>query len=98
MMVKTGTELPATITERVKEGMVQQTDQQKYAGILMDVKANHTSHLKFVTDKTRLCVKELKSIGHESNVEKEVIRVQLHLYTTTIIILKAMIYNLQVWE
>jgi hypothetical protein len=29
MIVKTGKELPETITERVKEGIVQQTNQQK---------------------------------------------------------------------
>ena len=84
MIVKTGKELPETITERVKEGIVQQTNQQKYVGIWMNEKANLTSHLKFLTDKTRVGLKELKSIGHESNVGKEAIRVKLHLYTTTV--------------
>ena len=96
MIVKTGKELPETITERVKEGIVQQTNQQKYVGIWMNEKANLTSHLKFLTDKTRVGLKELKSIGHESNVGKEAIRVKLHLYTTTV--LKALTYNLHVWE
>ena len=62
----------------------------------MNDKANLTSHLKFLTDKTRVDLKELRGIVHDSNVGKEAIRVKLHLYTTTI--LKALICNLHVWE
>ena len=96
MVVHSGSEKAEVITEKVKQGVVEETEKYQYVGLFVNNKGNLSTHLEFLRGKIRDSMKVLLNTGHESKVGKEALRVKLTLYSSTIV--PAVLNNLETWE
>ena len=70
------------IEERVKEGIVQETDIYKYLGIVINKLGNLKDHILELNRKCEVINRETNGTGAKHQVGKEEIRVKLKLYET----------------
>ena len=93
MVINTGEE-PEVIEERVKEGIVQETDIYKYLGMVI----NKLGNLKYILELNGKCEainREISPVGWKHKVGKEEIRVKRKLYETYL--MTALLYELEEW-
>ena len=82
MVINTGKEPEEVIEERVKEGIVQETDIYKYLGMVINKLGNLKDHILELNRKCEVINREINAIGAKHQVGKEGIRVKLKLYET----------------
>ena len=80
MVINTGKEPEEVTEERVKEGIVQETDIYKYLGMVINKLENLKDHILELNRKCEVINREINAIGAKHQVEKEEIRVKLKLY------------------
>ena len=95
MVINTGKEPEEVIEERVKEGIVQETDIYKYLGMVINKLGNLKDHILELNRKCKVINREINAIGVKHQVGKEEIRVKLKLYETCL--MPALLYGLEAW-
>ena len=100
MVINMGKEPKEVIKEKVKEGIVQQTDickylVYKYLGIVINKLGNLKDHILELNRKCEVINREINAIGAKHQVGKEEIRLKLKLYETCL--MPALIYGLEAW-
>ena len=75
-----GKEPEEVIKEKVKEGIVQQTDICKYLGMEVNKLGNLKDHILELNRKREVIIREINAIGAKHQVEKEEIGVKVKLY------------------
>ena len=95
-MQNTGKEPEEVIEERVKEGIVQETDIYKYLGMIINKSGNLKDHILELNRKCKVINREITAIGAKHQVGKEEIRVKLQLYETCL--MPALRYRLEAWR
>ena len=73
------------MVERVKEGIVQETDTYKYLGMAINKLGNLEDHILELNRKCEVINREISAIGAKHQVGKEEFRVMLKLYETWLI-------------
>ena len=79
MVINTGKEPEEVIEERVKEGIVQETDIYKYLGMVINKSGTLKDHILELNRKCEVINGEISAIGAKHQVEKEEIRVNFKL-------------------
>ena len=82
MVINTGKEPEEVIEERVKEGIVQETDICKYLAMVINKLSNLKDHIIELNRKCEVINREIDAIGAKNQVGKEEVRVKLKLYET----------------
>ena len=95
MVIKTGKEQQEVIEERVKEGIVQETDIYKYLGLVINKLGNLKDHILGLNRKCEAINREINAIGATHRVGKEEIRVKFKLYETCLML--SLLYALEAW-
>ena len=95
MVINTGKEPEEVIEERVKEGIVQETDICKYLAMVINKLSNLKDHIIELNRKREVINREINAIGAKHLVGKEEIGVKLKLYETCLI--PALLYGLEAW-
>ena len=95
MVINTGKEPEEVIEERVKEGIVQETDICKYLAMVSNKLSNLKDHIIELNRKREVINREINAIGAKHLVGKEEIGVKLKLYETCLI--PALLYGLEAW-
>ena len=97
MVINTGKEPEEVIEERVKEGIVQETDIYKYLGMVINKLGNLKDHILELNRKCEVINREIRNyaIGAKHQVGKEESRVKLKLYETCL--MPALLYGLEAW-
>ena len=95
MIMKTGKGKDEIIMERVKSGVVGQTDEYKYVGVLLSEEGNLLKHLEDKKKKMKGQVVAMKSLASYHNLGPLFVTVRLQLYEACII--QSMLYNIEGW-
>ena len=95
MIMKTGREKEEKIEENVKEGVVEETDEYKWLGLLLSKEGNLLLHIKNKKKKMKGQVAAMKSLASFSNVGHTFVSVRLNLYEPCIV--PSMLYNIEGW-
>jgi hypothetical protein len=95
MVMKTGREKEEEINEKVKEGIVGETDEYNWLGLLLSKEANLLLHLENKKKKMKGQVAALKSLANYANVGPLFALTRLKLFEACII--QSMLYNLEGW-
>ena len=82
MVISTEKKLEEVIEERVKEGIVQETDIYKYLGMVINKLRNLKDHMLELNRKCKVINREISAIGAKHQVGKKEVRVKLKLYET----------------
>ena len=82
MVINPGKEPKEVIEERVKEGIVQETDIYRYLGMVINKSGNLKDHILELSRKCEVINREISAIGAKHQVGKEEIRVKVRLYST----------------
>ena len=90
-----GEEPEEVIEERVKEGIVQETEIYKYLEMVINKSWNLKDHILELNKKFEVINREISSVGAKHQVGKEEIRVKLKLYDTCL--MPALLYGLEAW-
>ena len=96
MVINTGKEPEEVIEERVKEGIVQETDIYKYLGMVINKSGNLKDHTLKLNRKFEVINREIGAIGAKHQSGKEEIRVKLKPYKTCL--MSALLYGLETWR
>ena len=89
MVINTGKDPKEVIEERVKEGVVQETDICKYLGMAINKSGNLKDHILELNKKCEVINREISANGAKNQVGKEEIRVKVKLYETLLYGLEA---------
>ena len=95
MVINTGKEPEEVIEERVKEGIVQETDIYKYLGMVINKSGNLKDHILELNKKSEVINKNIRAIVAKNKVGKEEIRVKLKLCKACL--MPALVYGLEAW-
>ena len=95
MIINTGKEPEEVIEERVKEGIVQETDVYKYLEMVINKSENLKDHILELNRKCEVINRDISAIGAKHQVGKAEIRVKLKLYETCL--MPALQCGLKVW-
>ena len=95
MVINTGKEPEELIEERVKEGIVQETDIYKYLGMVINKSRNLKDHILELNRKCEVINREISPIGAKHQTGKEEIRVKLKLYETCL--MPVLLFGLEAW-
>ena len=93
MVINMEKEPEEVIEEKVKEGIVQETDIYKYLGMVINKLGNLKDHILELNRKCEVINREINAIGAKNEVGKEEIRVKLKLYETCL--MPALLYGLE---
>ena len=96
MVMKTGREKEEIIAEGVREGMVSQTDEYRYVGLLLSKEGNLLLHLDDKKKKMKGQVVAMKSLACYFNLGPLFVSVRIELFDMCII--PSMLYNLEGWN
>ena len=96
MVVNTGREPAEKIEERVKAGVVPQTDEYKYVGLWINQQGNCSTHIEKKAKKVKGEVAALKNLASFYNVGETFLSVRLRLYESCIV--PSILYNLEGWN
>ena len=96
MVLKTGREEEETIEEKVKEGVVQKTDEYEYLGFFLDEHANCMHHIEKKGKDIKGQMVALKSIASFSNIGALFISARLQLYELCTI--HSLLYGIEGWN
>ena len=78
------------IEERVKEGILQETDIYKYLGMVINKSGNLKYHILELNRKCEVINREISTVGAKHQVGKEKVRAKLRL-------MPALVYGLEAW-
>ena len=95
MVIKTGKGQEEVIEERVKEGIVQETDIYKYLGLVINKLGNLKDHILGLNRKYEAINREINATGAKHQVGKEEIIVKFKLYETCL--MPSLLYELEAW-
>ena len=95
MVIKTGKGQEEVIEERVKEGIVQETDIYKHLGLVINKLGNLKDHILGLNRKYEAINREINATGAKHQVGKEEIRVKFKLYE--ICLMPSLLYGLEAW-
>ena len=96
MVINTGKEPEEVIEEKVKEGIVQETDIYKYLGLVTNKSGNLEDYILESNRKCKVINREISAIVAKHQVGKEEIRIKLKLYETCL--MPSLVYGLEAWE
>ena len=95
MVIKTGKGQEEVIEERVKEGIVQETDIYKHLGLVINKLGNLKDHILGLNRKYEAINREINATGAKHQVGKEEIIVKFKLYETCL--MPSLLYELEAW-
>ena len=95
MVINTGKEPEEVIEERIKEGIVQETDIYKYLGMIINKSGNLKDHILELNITCEVINREVSAIAAKHQVGKEEIRLKLKLCETWLML--ALLYGLEAW-
>ena len=96
MVIDTGKEADEVIDEKVKAGVVPETNKYRYVGVWVNKQGNLGLHLEMKGNDIKGEVAGLKSIANYYNVGGTFVNARLELYESCII--PSLLYNLEGWN
>ena len=95
MVINTGKEPEEVIEERLKKGIVQETDIYKYLRMAINKSGSLKDNILELNRKCEVVDREINAIGAKHEVGKEEIRAKLKLCKTCL--LPALLFGLEAW-